>query len=433
MDFGDPEVRLADLDGDGLADLLVAEPEAMSWHQSLGENGFGPRQRIPAVRDVDRGPDLALADMSGDGLSDLVRIGNGEVCYWPNLGHGRFGPKVTMDGAPRFDRQDRFDPHRVLLADVDGSGRTDIIYLHADGIRVYLNRAGNGWTEAVPLPAGPSVGAPAGVHALDLFGNGTACLVWSSPLPADAGRPVRYLDLMGGQKPHLLVRARNNLGTETEIEYAPSTRYYLRDRAAGTPWVTRLPFPVHVVSRATVRDRWLGTSFTSTYSYHHGYFDGPEREFRGFGRVEQVDVEDYGTFAAANPASPYVTADHRLYQPPVKTITWFHTGAPAGERALHQLTSEYRRFPGPFSERVLPEPDLRDLGVTTDERREALRACKGVVLRQEVYELDAVALQRGRSEPVRLFSVTSHSCRIELVQPRAPTGTRSSTSPTARR
>ncbi|MFC5926486.1 SpvB/TcaC N-terminal domain-containing protein [Micromonospora vulcania] len=420
VDFGDPEVRLADLDGDGLADLLVAEPEAMSWHQSLGENGFGPRQRIPAVRDVDRGPDLALADMSGDGLSDLVRIGNGEVCYWPNLGHGRFGPKVTMDGAPRFDRQDRFDPHRVLLADVDGSGRTDIIYLHADGIRVYLNRAGNGWTEAVPLPAGPSVGAPAGVHALDLFGNGTACLVWSSPLPADAGRPVRYLDLMGGQKPHLLVRARNNLGTETEIEYAPSTRYYLRDRAAGTPWVTRLPFPVHVVSRATVRDRWLGTSFTSTYSYHHGYFDGPEREFRGFGRVEQVDVEDYGTFAAANPASPYVTADHRLYQPPVKTITWFHTGAPAGERALHQLTSEYRRFPGPFSERVLPEPDLRDLGVTTDERREALRACKGVVLRQEVYELDAVALQRGRSEPVRLFSVTSHSCRIELVQPRGP-------------
>ena len=47
------------------------------------------------------------------------------------------------------------------------------------------------------------------------------------------------------------------------------------------------------------------------YSYHHGYFDGAEREFRGFGRVEQVDVEDYEDFAAANADSPFVTDDHR--------------------------------------------------------------------------------------------------------------------------
>ncbi|MFO0761897.1 MAG: toxin TcdB middle/N-terminal domain-containing protein [Byssovorax sp.] len=26
------------------------------------------------------------------------------------------------------------------------------------------------------------------------------------------------------------------------------------------------------------------------YSYHHGYFDGVEQEFRGFGRVEQRDA-----------------------------------------------------------------------------------------------------------------------------------------------
>ena len=70
-----------------------------------------------------------LADMSGDGLSDLVRVRNGEVCYWPNLGYGRFGPKITMDGAPWFDSQDLFDERRIRLADLDGSGTADLVYL----------------------------------------------------------------------------------------------------------------------------------------------------------------------------------------------------------------------------------------------------------------------------------------------------------------
>jgi Insecticide toxin TcdB middle/N-terminal region len=78
---------------------------------------------------------------------------------------------------------------------------------------------------------------------------------------------------------------------------------------------------VHCVSRVVVTDRWRGTRFATDYRYHHGYFDGTEREFRGFGRVEQIDAETFGEFAEANAASPYVTDDHTLYQPPVKTIT----------------------------------------------------------------------------------------------------------------
>ncbi len=46
------------------------------------------------------------------------------------------------------------------------------------------------------------------------------------------------------------------------------------------------------------------TRFASTYSYHHGYFDGSEREFRGFGRVEQVDVESFGNFQARAISEP---------------------------------------------------------------------------------------------------------------------------------
>ena len=62
------------------------------------------------------------------------------------------------------------------------------------------------------------------VMMADLLGNGTACLVWSSPLPANARRPLRYIDLMAGTKPHLMVRVDNNLG---------ASRGYLRRLCAA--------------------------------------------------------------------------------------------------------------------------------------------------------------------------------------------------------
>src|SRR5262249_32388854 len=149
---------------------------------------------------------IFLADMSGDGLTDIVRVRNGEVCYWPNLGYGRFGSKVTMDNAPWFESQDQFEPRRGRLPDIGGAGVTEIIYLAVDGVRLYLNQSGNAWCGAQELAVCPQVDNLSNVQALDLLGNGTACLVWSSPLPGDAGRSMRYVDLMGGWKPHLLVR-----------------------------------------------------------------------------------------------------------------------------------------------------------------------------------------------------------------------------------
>ena len=103
---------------------------------------------------------------------------------------------------------------------------------------------------------------------------------------------MRYLDLMD-QKPHLLVGVNNNLGAETQVHYAPSTKFYLADKRDGKPWITRLPFPVHVVERVETYDRISRNRFVTRYAYHHGYFDGDEREFRGFGMVEQWDTEEF--------------------------------------------------------------------------------------------------------------------------------------------
>ncbi|EOD63595.1 SpvB/TcaC N-terminal domain-containing protein [Amycolatopsis vancoresmycina] len=415
LDWTDANLRFVDLDGDGHADVLLTGDWMFTWYRSLGENGFDLGGRTFLTGDEERGPRLVfaeesqsvhLADMSGDGLTDLVRIRNGEACYWPNLGHGRFGAKVAMDHAPWLDDPAQFDPARLRLADVDGSGTTDLLYLHPRGTRLYRNQSGNSWAAAhdlgVPFPRADSA---AQVSAVDLLGTGTACLVWSSPLPGDAGQPLRYLNLMSGGKPHLLVAARNNLGAETRVSYAPSTRFSAADQAAGRPWVTRLPFPVQVVDRVETVDLVGRNRFTTVYAYHHGYFDGVEREFRGFGMVEQWDTELLTTLEDGDLRPDAANHSRESDVPPVLTRTWFHTGAFLdAQRVSRQFAHEY--FDGGLT---LPGSVVPP-GLTADEERQAHRALKGMPLRQEVYALD------GSDRETTPYLVTEHNYTVELLQ-----------------
>ena len=187
----DPNLRFVDITGDGHPDILISEDTVFTWYESLAKDGFAPATRSPKSWDEEKGPRLVfsdptqsifLADMVGDGLSDIVRIRYGEVCYWPNLGYGRFGAKVTMGNAPVFESPDLFDPRRIHLADIDGSGNSDIIYVGHDGISLYFNQSGNFWSPPHRLSHFPRVDSLTSIAAMDLLGNGTACLVWSSPL-----------------------------------------------------------------------------------------------------------------------------------------------------------------------------------------------------------------------------------------------------------
>jgi len=393
ISWNDPNLKFVDLTGDGLADLLITGDQVFFWHQSLAEKGFATAEKVKQYLDENEGPRLVfadsiesvfLADMSGDGMTDLVRIRNDEVCYWPNLGYGRFGSKVTMDNPPLFDQLDIFHQKRILLADVDGSGVTDIIYFGSDGIRLYYNQSGNSWSEKQHIGSFPSADNQTTVTVVDLLGTGTACLVWSSFLPSNVQSSMRFIDLMGGKKPHLLIKITNNFGGETRIQFAPSTKFYLSDKVSGKPWITKLPFPVHVVERVEALDYVSQIRFSTNYVYHHGYFDSFEREFRGFGMVEQVDCESFEDFVrGVTRVEGIQELVPELNQAPVTTYTWFHTGAFIDlNKILHQFREEYYE-----KNQYLPEPEL-PTGLNTEELRECLRALKGLPLRKEIYSDD---------------------------------------------
>src|SRR5262249_53722179 len=152
-----------------------------------------------------------------------------------------------------------------------------------------------------------------------------------------------------------------------------STQFYLQDKRDGKPWLTRLPFPVHVVERIEIRDYVRRSRFVSRYAYHHGFFDGDEREFRGFGLVEQFDSEAFEDYVVGT-----VQIDGtqelapQLVQPPVTTRTWYHTGAIAGgDKTLHPYRSEY-----PGQQQYVPDP-LLPSQLSADEFRDCVRALKG--------------------------------------------------------
>ena len=443
LDWRNPNLKFIDLTGDGFPDLLISEDGAFWWHTSLSKEGFGPGQRVAQSFDEEKGPQLVfadgtesifLADMSGDGLTDLVRIRLGEVCYWPNLGYGRFGAKVTMDQSPRFDRPDIFDGRRIRLADIDGSGTADIIYFASGEVDLYFNQSGNAWGSKRALRHYPSVESISSATVLDFLGNGTACLVWSSPLPGNARRTMRYIDLMGGQKPHLLVNVTNNLGAETIVQYAPSTKFYVADKLAGTPWLTRLPFPVHVVERVETYDYISQNRFVARYAYHHGYYDGVEREFRGFGRVDQWDTEEFAALSSVSNFPQASNQDPAATVPPTWTKTWFHTGAFFGESRISRYFEQEYYAEGDASDALsgltqvqlelmllddtvlpatimLPDGSRIDYDLSGEEMREACRALRGSILRQEIYALD------NTDASDRPYSASERNYTIEVLQP----------------
>ncbi len=408
LSWDDDNLRLVDLTGDGLADILLASDGAFTWHPSCGTDGFGPAGRVDVDQDEDLAPrvvfsdgtqTILLADLTGDGLADIVRVRNGEVSYWPNLGYGRFGARVAMDDAPWFDTPELFDATRLRLADTDGNGTTDLVYLGREAIRIYLNQAGNGWSEARVLTSLPLVDNLRAVAVVDLLGRGTSCLCWSSPLPGDATAPLRYVDLMEGVKPNLLVKIDNGRGGQTAITYSSSTEFHLADQAAGAPWATRLPFPVQVVSRVETYDTIGRNRFVNRYSYHHGFFDGVDREFRGFGRVDRLDTEEMGALTPTGAFPGGDNFDASSHVPPMLVKSWFHPGDfLSWPTVSRQFAGEYWEegdlsdgSPGlTDAQRAamqLPDSVILD-PLSPEECRTAVRALSGMLLRREAYALD---------------------------------------------
>ena len=289
IDWEKSNIKFMDLDGDGRSEVVVAEDGRIRVYLSGGMKGYGnaiyryftePGEK-PVL--VSKSPDEAVfaADMTGDGLADLVRVRFSQVCYWPNYGHGRFGSAIYMENAPLLGGFKDFNPANLTVADIDGSGTTDLLYREGDRLHIYRNCLGKSF-ESVDTVTLPGKGGT--VKSADVLGTGLSTIVFGSPLFADVSASPRYLPVQGGRT-NVMSGYTNGTGAQVDIEYTPSTAYYLEDKLSGNPWTTKLPYVVQCVSKVVSRDLVTGWDRTETYAYRDGYHDPDFREFRGFGSV----------------------------------------------------------------------------------------------------------------------------------------------------
>ncbi len=296
--FGESDVRIADLDFDKRMDVVqsISAGGGVAYRIwfNLGNQTYSP----PITIDQQSGflfsdAGVQIADCNGDRVPDIARVRAEGVIVTAGLGYGRFSDSVTMP-LPDFTLDDIQIAH-AKLTDLNGDGLADLVLERpAPGECWYWLNLGNyGFSTRKVITGLPTgIGLNAAVRWADLNGNGTTDLIYADHESSPRIRAVDLGELLDcGAAPNVLVGISNGIGRATAIGYQSSTRFSLEDTVVGRPWPNLMPVPVNVVSTVTNSDS-LGHQYVTRFVYHDGYYDPQEKQFRGFARVEQIDVGD---------------------------------------------------------------------------------------------------------------------------------------------
>jgi hypothetical protein len=428
IEYLHPQATLADLHGAGLPDLAMIGPKSVRLYTNQ-RTGFSTACTTPQDHAVSlpiRGRDatelVAFSDVLGSGQGHLVSVRHDQLTCWPNLGNGRFGAPLTLRCSQPFDAEQTFDPRRVFLVDVDGSGAADLVYAQPHCLRLFFNESGNRFAEPIELkwPDGVHYDDLSQLSFADVTGQGTTSVILSQLYSGPDLAPQHWRYDFAPVKPYLLKAVDNNRGAQTTFEYRSSAQEWLDEKREQENAVPGLPFPVHVVSHITHTDAVTGNQLTQCHRYRKGVYDGQEREFRGFGYVESVD---------SAPASAAHGNDD-VQPPPLQTRSWYHTGQQDDEKRLYGvLYQDSSAFPvGATWLTCFDGHQDVDLAPSSGPAAETTwwlyRALKGHLLRQENYGLDQA---RHATMP---YSVSVSRYQVRQLQP-APASGQSVAAPVA--
>ncbi len=275
-------LKFIDYDNDKRIDVMKSTQFETTVFRNLGEDGFEVDEGVEGLGFGFAEDGLQFADMNGDGLLDVVRVRLGFIQYRMNLGFGRWSQDVVIEGLP-IEEQRQLE--LVELEDINGDGLADLVLVDGQVVTFALNRNGADFGPSQVLESGDVDGIiplrDSGTTVLfaDMNANGSSDIVWIT-----AGGDVTALEMFP-VRPNLMTRVTNALGQNDQVVYTTAAVQMALDGG----WQTqryKLPYAMNIVGSLIQTDPLSGNPEAVHYRYSHGYYDGLEKQFRGFADVQ---------------------------------------------------------------------------------------------------------------------------------------------------
>ena len=351
---GDTGLRLADINGDGLEDVLrhfrYSDSSGSIYLNALinnQSNGFTNAATWYMPSDTEFAANKSgatepsgtmIADINGDGFADIIRSTrkskNVHTAYLNNkINNADNWTAVSAWNPPDADQTDL--ANGAMMVDLNGDGLADIFYLKAGAATVYINN-GHGW-ELNNAGFGNTLGlgdfTDGSTQMADFNGDGFPDLIiaassktprvllntgngwinddrWALSTQAHFNElNTQFLDANADGMTDYMIAFSGNAQQLYLNQGKPADVLVMVDNGIGAKTIITydssahytnrfLPFVIQVVKSVTVTDAVTQSSYTTRYEYSDGYWDVNYREFAGFGMVKAIDPQ--GNYAVTH-------------------------------------------------------------------------------------------------------------------------------------
>jgi hypothetical protein len=166
---GSGVIGVGDIDGDGDRDLVFARSgasTALFVKRNDGAGVFGAEQQIDTGNASDQ---LEVVDLDGDGDGDVVSLSNTSVAVLLSQG-------ASFSSAQVYEASATVDATRIAIGDLTNDARPDLVVSNAvEGtVSVFLNSGGGAFESRISYPADD---VPAGIAIADIDGDGARDVV----------------------------------------------------------------------------------------------------------------------------------------------------------------------------------------------------------------------------------------------------------------